>query len=376
MRWSNYLLWHHEIIRLSIHSLWALNSSHGILLTVGSRSSCVYRTNCRRSTKCSGIRYCILLYTPSSIRILLRDLWTISFHSNNVSTYSHNCLSSVLWIIETSCLIASLDRSTIIQIWVLISNSSTHHICWAIHNDIVLFNHSNSMHVLVLFLILLHRSISSCMILLCLNNMTTEHLWIFNFDLGIIKYVIVVIYILNYLYRLLLSLFLWLWWATSSLRHVELVWLMTNVFLASRITSYIFSGTLTWTDYSIACFSFLLIDYVIWIVYLVALGYVYLDIIWAAFVTLLIKIKFLFTILILLLLIVIWDCTLFDILVIWLLIIDNSIWFRWWFTLHNWILAHKCARILNTLRNSCKSLTIREWTRFTSWLHLLLLNSI
>jgi hypothetical protein len=44
-----------------------------------------------------------------------------------------------------------------------------------------------------------------------LNNMTTMHLWIFNFNLRVVEYVIVVVYIFNDFYRLLVVLTFLLW---------------------------------------------------------------------------------------------------------------------------------------------------------------------
>jgi hypothetical protein len=43
-------------------------------------------------------------------------------------------------------------------------------------------------------------------VLLALNDVSTEHLWVLNFNLGIIEDIIIIIYVLYYLYRLLVVL--------------------------------------------------------------------------------------------------------------------------------------------------------------------------
>ena len=76
-----------------------------------------------------------------------------------------------------------------------------------VHHDVVLLDDSNAMMwVLPLFASTHWASV----ILLGLDHVTTKHLWVLDLDLRIIEDIIVVIiYILNDLNRLVLTLLLW-----------------------------------------------------------------------------------------------------------------------------------------------------------------------
>jgi len=109
----------------------------------------------------------------------------------------------------------------------LISESPTHHIGLlnlslnhavcnvATHNNIVFLNHSNTVHGVLAILIqlllgLLLGATLVTMILLSLDNVTSKHLWILNFDLGVIENVVIIVDIFNDLDGLVLIFLLWL----------------------------------------------------------------------------------------------------------------------------------------------------------------------
>jgi hypothetical protein len=62
------------------------------------------------------------------------------------------------------------------------------------------------MHLLILLLLLT----SSSMVLLSLDYVTTKHLWILDLNLRIVEDVVIIVDVFDYLYRLLIALFLWL----------------------------------------------------------------------------------------------------------------------------------------------------------------------
>jgi len=109
----------------------------------------------------------------------------------------------------------------------LISESPTHHIGLlnlslnhavcnvATHNNIVFLNHSNTVHGVLAILIqlllgLLLGATLVTMILLSLDNVTSKHLRILNFDLGVIENVVIIVDIFNDLDGLVLIFLLWL----------------------------------------------------------------------------------------------------------------------------------------------------------------------
>lgn len=199
MRCPHNLLRHHKIILLrSVHSFWALNASHTIW--------------CWLSTYCSNITYPSILSTvlfdsSRSVSIFIWHFWAISFESYHSATYSHYGRLNIIILSLSSKTLASvytlsIRNLTVLHILSLISQSSSHHVSLctnilSIHHNIIFFDNCYSTGVL-LWLVL------TCMVLLCLDNMSTVHLRILNFDLWIIKYVIVVIYILDYFNWLLI----------------------------------------------------------------------------------------------------------------------------------------------------------------------------
>ena len=78
----------------------------------------------------------------------------------------------------------------------------------AIHYYIVLLYHSDATYLIIIPFALALTDVLLWMTvkLLALNNMTSQHLRIFNLNLWVIEYVVIIIDILNYLYRLVLIL--------------------------------------------------------------------------------------------------------------------------------------------------------------------------
>jgi hypothetical protein len=99
---------------------------------------------------------------------------------------------------------------------VLISQSSDHHISLlrsmvdvlSIHYYVVLLHNGDS--ILIGVSLLLARHLGGSIVLLSLNDVTSLHLRILDFNLRVVEDVVVVIYILDDFDGLLLTLFLWL----------------------------------------------------------------------------------------------------------------------------------------------------------------------
>ena len=223
----------------SVHSFGTLNTSHTILCRLAAHSTHI--SNPR-------IISTILLDLSWSVIIFVWNFRAISFKSHHSTTDSHNSrlnISIALSIkILTSIDTLSIRNLTSLHILSLICKSSSHHIglCTNIlttHYNVVFFDNSYTSDVMVWILL---RVILSSVVLLCLNNMTTMHLWIFNFNLRVVEYVIVVVYIFNDFYRLLvvLTFLLWFGWASSSLMRstammASLRWPMTLVRMISHL---------------------------------------------------------------------------------------------------------------------------------------------
>jgi len=62
------------------------------------------------------------------------------------------------------------------------------------------------MHLLKLLLLLT----SSSMVLLCLDYVTTKHLWILDLNLRVVEDIVIIVDVFDYLDWLLIALFLWL----------------------------------------------------------------------------------------------------------------------------------------------------------------------
>lgn len=98
---------------------------------------------------------------------------------------------------------------------ILVCKSSYHDICLlrivhilTIHYDIIFFDNSYCSILILILLCLLSRHIWSSIVLLCLNYISTLHLWIFYFYLRIVKNVVIIVNVLYYFYWLLLTILL------------------------------------------------------------------------------------------------------------------------------------------------------------------------
>lgn len=66
----------------------------------------------------------------------------------------------------------------------------------AVHNNIVFFDNCYATRILVTVLLILY--LASLVILLSLNDVTTQHLWVLNLDLRVVEDVVVIIDVLYY----------------------------------------------------------------------------------------------------------------------------------------------------------------------------------
>lgn len=204
---AHYLLRHHEIVLLwSVDSFLTLDGPHSILRVLGTSSDIADGANASNSSW--HILLAILLDGPWPVRVLATDLWTIALKPNHASTDAHY---SVI-IVGVEILTRILCYLTVVDIILsLISEPPTHHRLHSMgnisaHYNIVLLNHCDTT-VCVLLILLLRPS----MVLLSLDNVATEHLWIFYFDLRVVENVVIVVYVFNYFNWLLtVALFLWL----------------------------------------------------------------------------------------------------------------------------------------------------------------------
>ena len=115
----------------------------------------------------------------------------------------------------------------------------------AVHNDVVFFYYCYSTNVVVWILL---WAVLACMILLCLDDMATMHLRVFDFNLRIVENVIVVVNVFDYLdWLLVLTLLLRFGGSSSSL-----------VGTTSMMTSLRWSVALIWLE------SLLVMD-IIWV---------------------------------------------------------------------------------------------------------------
>ena len=80
-----------------------------------------------------------------------------------------------------------------------------------VHDNVVLFDDGDptNLIVVVLLILILHRLRAALILLLTLGDVPTEHLRILYFNLRVIENIIVVVYVFDDFYWLLLILFLW-----------------------------------------------------------------------------------------------------------------------------------------------------------------------
>lgn len=238
MRRSHHLLRHHKVVCLGpVDTFLTLNRSYSVLRWLDSSWS--YSSDRTNSAHAIVILLASELLDGSrSVRIFSRHFRTVSFKPDHATTYAHNCILIFhISIIETLIILVLLGDLTIIKhlIMSLICKATSHHIglvrnltVWhhtvsdiSAHHNIVFLDDSDATDLVIVSIWIIFNtgllSLRTTMILLSLNDMTTEHLRIFYFNLWIIEYVIVVVYVFDYLYGLLLTLFLWFRRTTSSL---------------------------------------------------------------------------------------------------------------------------------------------------------------
>ena len=108
------------------------------------------------------------------------------------------------------------------------------------HQNIILFYHSYSTNVLSILVVFLDYLILCSLwshlwiilILLSLYYITSKHLRVFNLNLRVVKYEIIIVYVLYYFYGLVLVFFLWFRRSTSSnLRTIYSLIYPTNMII-------------------------------------------------------------------------------------------------------------------------------------------------
>ncbi len=233
---THHLLGHHQIILLwPIHSLRTLNAPHSISASLRPSNSS-YASNASNPRIAGGVS--ILLNRPWSIRIFVWNFRAISLEAHHSSANSHYCLlvSSCIWMKALTWSLTSRSWSwgaRHIGALPLISKPSSHHIgglrssssyILSVHYNVIFLDDSGPAYLMIFWTTA--SLLCPSMVLLSLNDMTAKHLWILNFNLRIVKDVIVVINILDYFNWLLLTFLLWLWWVVPSLMldAMRLVW--------------------------------------------------------------------------------------------------------------------------------------------------------
>lgn len=117
--------------------------------------------------------------------------------------------------------LTAIDGSTSMS---LISKSSIHHVGLGhlssaeymsritIHDYIIFLDDSDTTNLIIisLLLVLSYMLLWMTMELLALNYMPTQHLRILDFNLRVVEDVVIIIDVLDYLYRLVLALLFWL----------------------------------------------------------------------------------------------------------------------------------------------------------------------
>ena len=108
----------------------------------------------------------------------------------------------------------------------LVSQTATHHVrlrhltptknmlIVGTHNDVVFFDNSYATYLIVIvvaFDLILVQLLRMPVVLLALHDVPTEHLWVLDFNLGIIEDVVIIVDVLYYLDWLLVILILFLW---------------------------------------------------------------------------------------------------------------------------------------------------------------------
>lgn len=119
----------------------------------------------------------------------------------------------------------------------------------SIHNNIIFLDYGDSIEGILIIWVFIHPLVLSIsMIMLSLNHVTAKHLWILNFNLRVVENIIIIIYILNYFYWLILVLFLGFWRSAPSLvRAMQSVMWVTPLILKYLIL------VLSWLSFLLHC---------------------------------------------------------------------------------------------------------------------------
>lgn len=215
MRRANDLLRHHQVVRRPVHALGALNVSDSVS-TVDSLKTCWSWTRYFADTSETPNAGCEVsrsaeLFDLSLSGWILAHFRAVALESHHASAYSHDLLLSS--VLETRvALVLALHNS------ILVSKPTVHH-AWVlltatVHHDVIFLDNCDAVHGIVLAALWLRW----CrVVLLSLNHLATKHLRVFYFNLRVVENVIVVVYVFDDFYwLLLLALLFWLWWAWSS----------------------------------------------------------------------------------------------------------------------------------------------------------------
>jgi hypothetical protein len=122
------------------------------------------------------------------------------------------------WVQQCALICKSPNHGRLI----LVSVNSLHHTInnIALHHEIIVFHHLRSLLKLLYHLWLLHWVTLWKKLrykFRFINQITSQNLWIFNFNLWITENVVIVVYIFYYFYRL--SFLFWFWRSCSSLLY-------------------------------------------------------------------------------------------------------------------------------------------------------------
>lgn len=224
MRWAHHLLRHHQIVCLwTVYSFLTLDRADAKLCVWHATTANLANwANTANSCRHLGTLTSELLYSSWSVRaIFTGNFWTVALESHHSCTDSNNLIVTYLSLAIREVLIATCSDASLMT---LISKSTAHHrlLGWSLSNHMmthvtanchtIIFNNCNTTWSRKM-----RRLTHALVILLGLNNMATEHLWILDLNLRIVENIIIVVDVLYYFNRLIPFLFLWLWRATSSL---------------------------------------------------------------------------------------------------------------------------------------------------------------
>ena len=181
----------------SIHTLRALDVSDAVTTALNAS-----RSHCSDDSDTSHIRVivAILLQLAGSVLLELvfrRDLGALSLDSLHATRNAHNGVAHILSG-AAELLTAVRGRPHLAGsqlIAMLICKPSTHHrlaiLLLLVHHNVVLFDDSDALRRVALFLM-------TSMVLLSLDHVASQHLWVLYLNLGVVENVVVVVDVLYY----------------------------------------------------------------------------------------------------------------------------------------------------------------------------------